>query len=227
MRSGCTSQLGLWGCCGFTTAQLHFLVCSQFLSSSFPRPDSMIPFLAPYRADVFHDLSQEPGFLSPAVMANSEPSAQPAGSPTTACFSFCSTLGLAGTGAAAAPGQASSSLLPVYVQSQPGVTRGTQSTSPGLGPLSWHLPEPSPALPASLPGCQGTAWLCCASRDGDRAEGPTGFAGNSIQIPHYGKKGNHSVPGWPQTEQSQQGGAGSSHTRWCDTMEVSQEGWWH
>lgn len=79
---------------------------------------------------------KNPGFLSPVVMANSEPSAQLAGSPTTACFSFCSSLGLAGTEDIPVPGQADTSSLPVYVQSQPGVTRGVHSTSPLLAPLS-------------------------------------------------------------------------------------------
>lgn len=100
---------------------------------------------------------KNPEFLSPVVMANSEPSAQLAGSPTTACFSFCSSLGLAGTEGIPVPGQANSTTC-LCAEPAWGHTR-CHSTIPALAALS---PDPSTALLVSLPSCQGAAWLSSA-----------------------------------------------------------------
>lgn len=168
---------------------------------------------------------KNPGFLSPAVVANSESRAQLAGSPTTACFSFCSSLALAGTGGIPVPGQPNTNSLPVYVHSQPGVTRGAHSTSPTLALLSLAPVRPQhsfPCVPAKLPrsclavlchalpapltvalgtGAQGHSNTNRAAQQGKG--GPTGFAGNSIQVLHYGKGRIPQCladPRWPKTE---------------------------
>lgn len=91
------------------------------------------------------------------------------------------------------------------------------------------------ALPAPLTAGLGTGIKGHTLRETRGAwqgkwGGSTGFCGNSIQVLHYGKKGNHTMPGCStlakDKARGQQGGAGSSHTMGGVTggdMVVSQD----
>lgn len=153
---------------------------------------------------------KNPGFLSPVVMANSEPSAQLAGSPTTACFSFCSSLGLAGTEGIPVPGQANSTTC-LCAEPAWGHTR-CHSTNPATAALSLaplRSQHSSPCVPAKLPrSCLAVlchAWpapLTVALGTVRETRGAWQGKGGTHRVcweqhssPPLWKKGNHTVPG--------------------------------
>lgn len=119
------------------------------------------------------------------VIASSEPSAQLAGSQTTAYFSFCSSLGSDVTEDFPVRVQANSSSLTVCM-SQRGHARCPQhlaSTQGGHSPFHslcppWHLSGTAQIFSGPLPALQGQGW--CQHGDSQMGERSRGCHGHTV-----------------------------------------------